>query len=170
MNAIRGASNSETEHCVLARPLGRCITKSSDPNDPWQPAFDGGLHKIWRQEGQRYRHIDLTQAAPLSLSDAFDGDGCIIDKLLEPMAPTRDRGDQGGASLGADRTSILGFNDIRHEYLPRPFRWWFAPRNVKEVTLRAAFASLRLGELDDDLTRPALDARNVGVDAASIIS
>jgi hypothetical protein len=38
-----------------------------------------------------------------------------------------------------------------------------------EVTLCAAFMSLRLDELDDHFTRPDLDARNVGVDEVSII-
>src|SRR5215510_6518575 len=105
---------------MLARPLGWSVTESSDASASRQPAFDSGFHKIGRQEGQRYRHIDLTQAALLSLSDAFDSDACVFDKLLKPTAPARDCGDQGGASLGADRTSILGCNGIRHEYLPPP--------------------------------------------------
>src|SRR5215510_2944420 len=67
----RGASISQAEHCVLARPLGRGITKSSDADAPRQPAFDSRLHKIGRQESQRYCHIDLTQAAVLSPSDAL---------------------------------------------------------------------------------------------------
>src|SRR5262245_1522154 len=139
-----GSSKIQTEHCVLARPLGRRLTESSDADAPCQPTFDSGLHKIGRQKGQRYRHIDLTYAALLSLSDAFDGDACVVDKLLEPAAPPRDRGDQGSASLSADRTSILGLNGIRHEYLPPLFRRRLVPRDVKgEVTLWAAFASAR---------------------------
>src|SRR5262245_1573744 len=98
---------------MLARPLGWSVTESSDASASRQPAFDSGFHKIGRQEGQRYRHIDLTQAALLSTSYAFDSDACIIDKLLEPAAPPRDRGDQGGAGLRADRASVLGFNGIR---------------------------------------------------------
>src|SRR5262245_10621975 len=156
---------------MLARPLSRRITKSSDPNAPWQPAFNSRLHKIGRQESQRYCHIDLTQAAVLSPSDALDSDVCVLDKLLEPVAPARDRDDQGCASLGADRTSVLGFNGIRQEYLPPSFRWWLVPRDMKgEVTLCAAFASLRLDELDDQLARPDLDARNVGVGKVSIVN
>jgi hypothetical protein len=109
-------------------------------------------------------------AALLSPSDAFDSNACIIDKLLEPATPARDRGDQGGAGLRADRTSVSGFNGIRDEDLPPPFRRRLSPRDVKgEVTLCAAFMSLRLDELDDHFTRPDLDARNVGVDEVSII-
>ena len=156
---------------MLARPLSRRITKSSDPNAPWQPAFNSRLHKIGRQESQRYCHIDLTQAAVLSPSDALDSDVCVLDKLLEPVAPARDRDDQGCASLGADRTSVSGFNCIRDEDVPSSFRRWLLPRDVKgEVTLCAAFAALRLDELDDHLTRKDLDARYVGLDNVSIIN
>ena len=79
MDSGEHASSSEAEHCVLARPLDGGITEPSDADAPRQPTFDSGLHKIGRKKGQRYRHIDLTYAALLSLSDAFDRDGCVID-------------------------------------------------------------------------------------------
>src|SRR5215510_10261961 len=85
---------------MLARPLGWSVTESSDASASRQPAFDSGLHKIGRQEGQRYRHVDLTQAALLSVSDAFDSDACVLDKLLEQAAPSRDRSDPGIAFMG----------------------------------------------------------------------
>ena len=59
----------------------------------------------------------------------------------------------------------LGFNGIRQENLPPPFRRRLVPWDMKsEVTLRARFCVLALDELDDQVTRPDLDARNVGID------
>src|SRR5262249_14685810 len=133
------------------------------------PAFDRSLDEIGSEECKRDRHVDLADAAALAFGDVFDVQACVIDKLLEPTTPTRDRGDEGCAGLRADRTSVLGLDGIRHEYLPPPFRQWLMPRDVKgEVTRCAAFASLRLDELDDQLTRLDFHARNVGVDEASI--
>jgi hypothetical protein len=37
-----------------------------------QVAIDCGLHQVWCQERQRYRHIDLTDGAVFSASDLFD--------------------------------------------------------------------------------------------------
>src|SRR5437899_2391434 len=37
-----------------------------------QPPRDGRFHEIGRQEGKRYRHVDLPNAAPLALGDASD--------------------------------------------------------------------------------------------------
>ena len=63
-----GASTSQTEHRVLARPLDGCIAQSGDADAAWQSTFDRGLHKSGRKEGERYRHIDLAHAAPLAIT------------------------------------------------------------------------------------------------------
>jgi hypothetical protein len=36
-----------------------------------QPPRDGRFHEIGRQEGKRDRHVDLPNAAPLALGNAF---------------------------------------------------------------------------------------------------
>src|SRR5262245_14965915 len=75
------------------------------------------------------------------------------------------------SAFGADRASALGLNMIGQENLPPPPRWPLVPRDVKgEVTLREALASLRLHDLDDQLTRPDLDAHNESADEVSIIN
>ena len=93
---------------MLARPLDWRIAQSGDADAAGKPTFDGGLHKIGREEGERDCHVDLAYAAPLALRDAFDAGFCIIDKLVEPTASPGDRRDQGGARFRADRTSVLG--------------------------------------------------------------
>jgi hypothetical protein len=83
----------QAEHRVLAGPLDRRISQTLDANPARQSTFDGCAHEIGREEGQRYRHIDLTYAAPFAFGDAVDISCCIIDKFLEPTASARDRGD-----------------------------------------------------------------------------
>src|SRR6266545_3823345 len=120
---------------MLPRPFGGCVHEASNSYPARQPPFDRSFDEIGSEECERDRHADLAVAASLALGDAFDSDACVIDNLLKPAASPRDRGNQGCASLGADRTSVLGFNGIRHEYLPPPFRRRLVPRDVKgEVT------------------------------------
>jgi hypothetical protein len=89
----RSASTSQPQHRLLARPFDRRIAQSGDADAAWQAAFDGSLHKSGCKEGERYRHVDLTYAAPLASGDAFDVRFCIIDKLVEPAASAGDRYD-----------------------------------------------------------------------------
>src|SRR5439155_9335108 len=72
----RPGSNRQTEHRILAGPLRRSIAETHDANPPRQSSFDGGLHEIGREESERDRHIDLSNAASLPRSDLLDtGDG-----------------------------------------------------------------------------------------------
>jgi len=107
-NAQFVAANKEMTHAHSAR----------------QPAFDRGPDEMGGKESERDRHIDFSDAAALALGNAFDGDACILDNLLKPTAPARNRGDQGGAGLRADRTRAFGLNVVRQENFAPPFRWW----------------------------------------------
>jgi hypothetical protein len=49
------------------------------------------LDEIGGEECERDRHVDLSDAAPLALGNAFDSDACVVDKLLESAAPPRSR-------------------------------------------------------------------------------
>jgi hypothetical protein len=105
---------------VLARPLDWRIAQSGDANPTGESTFNGRLHKIGRNEGKRYCHVDLAYAAPFALRDAFDAGFCVIDKLVEPPASPGDRRDQGRARFRADGTSVLGIEGVRQKDLTAP--------------------------------------------------
>jgi hypothetical protein len=47
----------------LAGPFGRSIAQASDADPARQSSFDGSLHEVGREERERDRHIDLSNAA-----------------------------------------------------------------------------------------------------------
>src|SRR5262249_2645806 len=53
----------QTEPLKLQRPFGRRITQVCDADAARKPPFDG---RSWRDEGHRYRHVDLTNTALLA--------------------------------------------------------------------------------------------------------
>jgi hypothetical protein len=85
----RLGSNRQTEHRVLTRPLGRSITQASDADAARQSSLDGCLHEFGREERERDRQIDLSNAAFVPRGDLFDtGDGAG-DDLIKPTSATR---------------------------------------------------------------------------------
>ena len=124
---LSGASSSEFCHqpvrpsiACWRRPLDWRIAQSGDADPTGESTFNGRLHKIGRNEGKRYCHVDLAYAAPFALRDAFDAGFCIIDKLVEPPASPGDRRDQGRARFRADGTSVLGIEGVRQKDLTAP--------------------------------------------------
>src|SRR5262245_12358233 len=99
----------KSEHLVLPRPFRGRVDKASHCHSSKQPALDRSLDEIRSEECEGDGHVDLADAASLALGDAFDGGACVIDKFLEPAAPARDRGDQGGASLGAEHRDTRAY-------------------------------------------------------------
>ncbi len=71
-------------------------------------------------EGKRNRHVDLANAAPLALGDAFRICVRVGKKLVEPAAASRNRCDQERAGLRAYRTSVLRWNPRGQKNLPAP--------------------------------------------------
>src|SRR5947209_11536358 len=113
----RPGSNRQTEHRILAGPLRRSIAETHDANPPRQSSFDGGLHEIGREESERDRHIDLSNAASLPRSDLLDtGDGAG-NILIKPTPATRDRCDERGAGLGANGSKVVWRHRYRHDDL-----------------------------------------------------
>ena len=91
----------------MARPLGRSIAQASDADAARQPSFDGSLHEYGREERERDRHIDLSNAAFFACSNLLDtGDGAGND-LLKPTPATRDRGNERGTGLGANGSKVV---------------------------------------------------------------
>src|SRR5262249_49619667 len=62
----------QTKPLKLQRPFGRRITQVGDADAARKPPFDDSLYQSWRDEGHRYRHVDLTNAALLARGNAFD--------------------------------------------------------------------------------------------------
>ena len=76
----------------MAGPLGRNIAETTDANAARQSSFDGSVHEFGREERERDRHIDLSNAAFVSCSNLLDaGDGAGND-LIKPTPATRGRG------------------------------------------------------------------------------
>jgi hypothetical protein len=75
---------------MLASPLDWGIAQSGDADAAWQLAIDSSLDETGREEGERQSHVDLPNAATLSLRDAFHICFCVSDKLFEPTPASRD--------------------------------------------------------------------------------
>ena len=103
-----GLRRRKSEHLVLPRPLGGHVGEARHSHATRQPPRDGRFHEIGRQEGKRDRHVDLPNAAPLALGNAFRICIRVGKKFVEPAAASRNRCDQERAGLGAYRTSVLG--------------------------------------------------------------
>src|SRR5262245_19505330 len=107
MNEHRSGSNRQTEHRVLARPLGRRIAQTRVADPTRQSTLDGSLHELGREEGERDFHIDLSNAAFVTHSNLLDtGDGAGND-LIKPAPATRNRCDERGAGLDAYRSTVV---------------------------------------------------------------
>src|SRR5258708_39156212 len=69
-------TDRQTEHRVLAGPLGRSIAETRDADPARQSPLDGSLHELGGEERERDRQIDLSNAAFVPRSDLLDaGDG-----------------------------------------------------------------------------------------------
>jgi hypothetical protein len=76
----------KSEHLVLPRPLGGHVGEAGHSHAMRQPPRDGRFHEIGRQKGKRDRHVDLPNAAPLALGDAFRICVRVGKKFVEPTA------------------------------------------------------------------------------------
>jgi hypothetical protein len=63
--------NGDRERLVLPRQLRGHVRELRYSQAMRQPPRDGRFHEIGRQESKRDGHVDLPNAAPLALSDAF---------------------------------------------------------------------------------------------------
>src|SRR6202140_3653084 len=161
---------SKAEHLVLAGPFGWQVGEAGNSHAMREPAVDGGLDEIGREEGKRDCHIHLADAAPLALSDAFRGCRFLGDKFLEPTAPAGDRCDQGGAIFRTYRPGVLRRHSIRHKNRTAPH--CLLPRDLKGgVGCRLlAIASRCFGKLDDQLLRLNLDSCDVRLDEGPAVN
>jgi hypothetical protein len=142
----------KSEHLVLPRPLGGHVGEAGHSHAMRQPPRDGRFHEIGRQEGKRDRHVDLPNAAPLALGDAFRICARVGKKFVEPAAASRNRCDQERAGLRAYRTSVLRWKPRGQKNLPAPTLTRFS-----SICIPTGGLPLRIGP---DLPRPGRQVEN----------
>ena len=93
-------------------------------------SIDRRLNQARCKECERYRHIDLSNAALFAFCDLLDVDGVSGDNLVQPMSAFRNGGDKLGTGLGPDR-SVVGSGSVLRwpDDFPRQLRWFFGPGN-----------------------------------------
>jgi len=136
-----------------------------------QTPIHRGFDEFWRQESQRYCHVDLADAA---CGAGRDGLGCgigVFDKLLEPTAPLRNRCNYRPSRLRANGPPVLPRWVGGQENLATPCWWRLAPGNVEGVGVfgLAAVGSLGLVQFNDQLITPKLNPRHAGIDKAAVV-
>src|SRR5215510_3377359 len=116
----------QTEPLKLQRPFGRSVTQVGDADAARKPPFDDSLEQSWRDEGHRYRHVDLTKAALLACGNAFDA-GSTGDDLVEPGTSARDGLDQCRTSLRLHGSRARSCARGRKQDLLEPLGWRLCP-------------------------------------------
>ena len=106
-------SNRQAKHRILAGPLGAASRRRVTPR---QSSFDGSLHQPGCKESQRYRHVDLANAAMLARSNLLDSGG-TGSNLINPTTATCDLDATSVARVSArmGRASWrcrLGYDDL----------------------------------------------------------
>src|SRR6202171_3338020 len=88
-----------TERLELPAPFGWRIAQPFNSNAAWQTTFDRGPHEVWREEGEREGHVDLTHAALLTCCDLLNvGHGARND-LVKPATTSGDSADEACATF-----------------------------------------------------------------------
>src|SRR6266481_3982827 len=165
-------SNRQTEHRVLAGPLGGSIAQTRDADAARQSSFNGSLHEFGREERERDHHIDLSNAEFVARGNLLDtGDGAG-DDLIKPTPAARYRYDERSAGLGAYRSTVVWRYGSRHDDFASPFHWCLLPRDAHNASLIVRDVGQIVGciclQLDYQLIRLDLDANDVVADEVSV--
>ena len=151
------------------------IAETSDTDAPRQSSFDGSLHQFRREESQRDRHIDLSNAAFVPRSNLLDtGDGAGND-LIKPTSATRDRCDERGAGRGANGSNIVWRHRYRHDDLApslhrRLLPWDAQNKSIIVHRVVRVAGSLLCLVLNRQLVCLQLDANDVIADEVLVIT
>ena len=108
------ASNRQTEHRVLAGPLGRGIAQTAHADAARQLSLDGSLDQLILGARKASEIVMLTfrTLQALTSGDAFGIRSGVGNELVEPTAPPCNRCDQDCAVLGTDRADVLRRSDL----------------------------------------------------------
>jgi len=153
----------------LAGPLGRSIAEASDADAARQSSLDGRLHEVGREERERDRHIDLSNAAFVAGGNLLDTGHGASNNLIKPTPAARDRCDECGAGLGANRPTVVRQHGSRHDDIAAPFHWRLLPWDAQDKSImvhrvRRIAGCLPCLELDRQLVRLHLDSNDVVAD------
>src|SRR5260370_5278640 len=168
-------SNRQTKHRVLARPLGRSIAQASDADAARQSSFDSRLHEVGREERERDRHIDLSNAAFVAGGNLLDTGHGGSNNLIKPTPAACDRCDECGAGLGANRSTVVRRHGSRHDDIASPFHWRLLPWDAQDKSImvhrvwRITGCRLCL-QLDRQLLRLHLNSADVVANEVSAIT
>src|SRR5205807_5059252 len=164
-----------TERRVLTGPLGRSIAQASDADAARQSSFDGSLHEVGREERERDRHIDLSNAAFVAGSNLLDTSHGASNNLIKPTPAARDRCDECGAGLGANRSTVVRRHESRRDDIASPFHWRLLPWDAQNKSImvhrvRRIAGCLLCLKLDRQLVRLDLDSDDVVADEIAVFT
>jgi hypothetical protein len=113
---------------VLAGPLGGQIGEAGDAHAMRQPAVDRCFHEVGRKECERDGHIDLPNAAPLSLRNRLCRRRRIGRQFVKPRASAGNRCYESRSRLRPYRTSaasraITGYKNFSVSLLRSLVPW-----------------------------------------------
>jgi hypothetical protein len=97
----------KAEHLVLAGPFGRQIAEAGHSHATRESSFDRRLDEVRREEGERDRHVDISNAAPLSHRYTFNvqlGSAISSSSHRRPQRSTRPRS-RGSPTLSDERVA-----------------------------------------------------------------
>ena len=159
----------------MAGPLGRSIAEASDADPARQSSFDGSLHEVGREERERDRHIDLSNAAFVAGSNLLDTGHSASNNLIKPTPAARDRCDECGAGLGANRSTVVRRHGSRHDEIASPFHWRLLPWDAQDKSImvhrvRRIAGCLLCLQLDRQLVRLHLDSDDVVADEVAVFT
>ena len=67
------------------------VGEADNAHAMWKASFDRRLDEVGREEGERYRHVDLADAAAVTRGDAFRIRRRVGGELIEPAASAGNR-------------------------------------------------------------------------------
>jgi hypothetical protein len=172
----RHKSIRQTEHRVLARPLGRSIAETSDADAARQSSFDGSGPSLGARNASEIviltcRMLHFSRAAICSTLVTVP---TVISS--KPATTAGNRCDKCGAGLSANRPTVLGRLGSRHDDLASPFHWRLLPWDAQNKSIIVHRVGLIAGclwlEVDDQkilvIRLPSLSPHALGRAAAEI--
>src|SRR5438034_11137930 len=140
---------------------------SSQPADAArQSSFDGSLHEVGREEREGDGTIDLSNAEIVPCRNILETGRGASKNLIKPTPAARDRCDEYGAGLGANRSTVMRRHGSRHDDIASPFHWRLLPWDAQNKSImvhrvwRITVCLLCL-QLDRQLVRVHLNSDDV---------
>src|SRR5437868_702123 len=133
------------------------------------------FHEVGREDRERDRHIELSNAAFVAGGKLLDTGHGASNTLIKPTPAARDRCDECGAGLGANRSTVVRRHGSRDDDIASPFHWRLLPWNAHNKSVmvyrvwRIAGCLLCL-QLDRQLVRLHLDSDDVVADEVAVFT